>query len=89
MLKDTELKIIRDVSQKYHVRRVLLFGSNLDADNDAHDIDIAVEGLSPETFFEYYGDLMMRLSQPVDVVDLSNTSKFNELIMRDGVSLYG
>lgn len=89
MLKDTELKIIRDVSQKYHVRRVLLFGSSLDADNDARDIDIAVEGASPEIFFEYCGDLMMQLSRPVDVVDLSTTSKFNELILRDGVALYG
>lgn len=89
MLKDTELKIIRDVSQQYHVRRVLLFGSSLEADDDTRDIDIAVEGVSPEAFFEYYGDLMMQLPRPVDVVDLSLPTKFNELVLRDGVPIYG
>ena len=89
MLKDAELKIIRDVSQRYQVRRVLLFGSSLDADDNARDIDIAVEGVPPEAFFEYYGDLMMQLPRPVDVVDLSSPSKFSELILRDGVAIYG
>lgn len=89
MLKDKELAIIRDVSQRYHVRRVLLFGSSLEAADDTHDIDLAVEGVEPEVFFEYYGDLMMQLPRPVDVVDLSSSSKFNALILRDGVAIYG
>jgi hypothetical protein len=55
----------------------------------AHDIDLAVEGVSPKDFFRFYGDLMFALSKPVDVVDLSGQSKFLDLIRREGVPLYG
>ncbi len=88
MIEDSDLQAIRDVSRRYQVKRVLLFGSSLGAADKAQDIDLAVEGIAPETFFTYYGDLMMRLSKPVDVVDLSNPSKFNALIMRDGLPIY-
>ncbi len=88
MLTDSDLQTIRAVSRRYHVKRVVLFGSSLGAADTAQDIDLAVEGITPETFFAYYGDLMLGLSKPVDLVDLSNPSKFNALILRDGLPLY-
>lgn len=89
MVAETDKKIIQDISKKYHAKRVLLFGSSLDDTRQSHDIDIAVEGIPPEDFFKYYGDLMLKLSKPVDVIDLSETSKFIKLIQKEGRLLYG
>ena len=52
-------------------KRVLLFGSSLNR-RESRDIDIAVEGILPKDFFSYYGDLMLSLSKPVDIIDISN-----------------
>lgn len=89
MIIEADKKTIKEISEKYHVERVLLFGSSIDHSKESHDIDIAVEGVSPKDFFKYYGELMLRLSKPVDVVDLSSTSKFTKLIQQEGILLYG
>ncbi|MBU1122353.1 MAG: nucleotidyltransferase domain-containing protein [Candidatus Omnitrophota bacterium] len=83
MISEMDKKIIQELSKKYHVKRVLLFGSSLDPNREARDIDIAVEGIDPKEFFDYYGDLMLKLSKPVDVIDLSKTSKFVELVKKE------
>jgi len=89
MITKADKKIIREMSEKYHAKRVLLFGSSLTHEKESRDIDIAVEGISPEDFYSYYGDLMLSLSKPVDVIDISGTSKFIKLILQEGVLLYG
>ena len=89
MLAEIDKKIIEDISKKYHVKCVFLFGSSLDDTRESRDIDIAVEGIEPKVFFKYYGDLMLKLSKPVDVIDLSETSKFTQLIRKEGKLLYG
>lgn len=89
MITEEEKKNIREISEKYRVKRVILFGSSLDSTRENHDIDIAVEGISPADFFKYYGDLLLNLSKPVDVVDISKASKFVELILKEGIPLYG
>ena len=90
MLNDVDKKTIYEISQKYHVKRVFLFGSSLDPERESRDIDIAIEGVSPKEFFHYYGDLMLSLSKPVDIIDISSsTSKFITLINKEGVLLYG
>jgi predicted nucleotidyltransferase len=89
MITEKDKDTIEAISRKYHIRRVLLFGSSIDPAKESHDIDIAVEGVKPEDFFKYYGDLMLQLSKPVDLVDLSESSKFIRLILQEGVLLYG
>ncbi len=89
MITQADRQAIRDICRRYGAKRALLFGSSLDASRMAHDIDLAVEGVSPKDFFRFYGDLMFALSKPVDVVDLSGQSKFLDLIRREGVPLYG
>lgn len=89
MISESDKRKIREVSKKYHAKRVLLFGSSLDVTRESQDIDIAVEGISPEDFFQYYGELMLKLSKPIDVIDLSGSSKFTKLIQQEGVVLYG
>lgn len=89
MIAESDKEIIRKISKKYQVKRVLLFGSSLDSLKESRDIDIAIEGIAPEYFFKYYGDLLCKLSKPVDIVDLSGTSKFIELVRKEGILLYG
>jgi predicted nucleotidyltransferase len=88
MIADRDRKIIEETAAKYHVKRVILFGSSVSPDKESRDIDIGVEGLEEKYFFAFYGELMCALSKPVDVVDLSTKSRFVELIQREGIPLY-
>ena len=87
MIADSDRQIIEETAAKYHVKRVILFGSSLSPDKESRDIDIGVEGLEEKDFFAFYGELMCALSKPVDVVDLSTKSRFVELIQREGIPL--
>ena len=89
MITEKDKDTIQTLSRRYRVKRVLLFGSSTDPVKESQDIDIAVEGVAPEDFFKYYGDLLLKLSKPVDLVDLSESSKFVQLILQEGVLLYG
>ena len=89
MINKRDKKIIRELSKKYHVKKVLLFGSSADPSKEGRDIDLAVEGVSPREFFKYYGALMLKLSKPVDLIDLTETSKFVTLVKREGITIYG
>jgi predicted nucleotidyltransferase len=87
MIGEKDKKIILDISKKYNLSRVLLFGSFLTDPRNARDIDIAVDGISDDLFFTFYGELMFALSKPVDVIDLSKKTKFTEMVIKTGVCL--
>jgi len=89
MLNKSDKKIIIRCAKKYKVGKIYLFGSSLDSTIQAHDIDLAVKGINPALFFKFYGELMRNLSKPVDLVDLSYKSLFNELVEKRGVQIYG
>ena len=88
MISEQDKATIVDIAGRYGAVRVLLFGSSADPKREANDIDLAVEGVAPERFFDFYGELLFSLSKPVDLIDLSNDTKFNKLIYREGVRLY-
>ena len=71
MISESDKKTIREPSKKYPVKKVLLFGSSLDPVKEGRDIDLVVEGIDPKEFFDYYGDLLLRLSKPVDLIKYS------------------
>ncbi len=89
MISEQDKAVILSLARKYRVKGVLLFGSSAESDRQARDIDLGIEGISPEKFFEFYGDLLLGLSKPVDIVDLTADTKFNRLVLRDGIRLYG
>jgi len=89
MISEKERAAITDLSRRYGVKRVLLFGSSAEASGEGEDIDLAVEGIAPRDFFRFYGDLMFALTKPVDLVDMSKESKFTRLIRREGTAIYG
>jgi predicted nucleotidyltransferase len=89
MISRQDREAITELAVRYDVRRILLFGSSADpVARDPQDIDLAVEGIRPDQYFKFYGDLLVSLSKPVDLVDLSQKGLFNEFVIRDGVQVY-
>lgn len=89
MISEKEKAVIAACAQKYNVSGILLFGSSIEEDGEANDIDIGVKGIQPGLFFKFYGELIKKLSRPVDVIDLSQQTLFTQLIEKNGVSIYG
>ena len=89
MVSQNDIETIKHLSRKYHAKKVVLFGSSLDSQRQAKDIDLAIEGVASEDYYRYCGELMMALTKPVDIIDLSVPCKFNDIILEEGVVLYG
>lgn len=88
MITPKERRIILKYVKKYGVSSAFLFGSSLEKDK-YNDIDIGVKGIKPKLFFKFYADLLKNLSKNVDMVDLSEKTKFTELIEKEGKKIYG
>ena len=88
MITDDEKETISECARKYGARAVLLFGSASRDDKDYTDIDLAVEGIDACVFFRFYGELIRRLTKPVDLVDLSDRSPFTEHVARTGIRIF-
>ena len=89
MITEKDKEIIIQCARKYNVNSVILFGSSTREDEEFNDIDIGVRGIEPRLFFKFYAELFKYLSKPVDLVDLSKKSLFNELVEETGVKIYG
>lgn len=58
-------------------KEIYLFGSLVNGESiDRSDIDLAVTGIHKEDFFEIFGELMMSLDHPVDLINLEKKSRF-------------
>ena len=88
MVSAQDKAIISDRARRFGAGKVWLFGSNAGRRTRGRDLDLAVEGLAPERFFQFVGELMMALSKPVDVVALEGRSKLSRLIRREGTPIY-
>lgn len=89
MITENEKDIIINIAGKYKVSRLFLFGSNVNSNREAQDIDLAVEGLPEKLFFKFYSELIFNLSKPVDLIDIGKKSRFSEHILENSVNLYG
>ncbi|RZB31494.1 MAG: hypothetical protein AEth_00673 [Candidatus Argoarchaeum ethanivorans] len=89
MISEMDKQIITHCAEKYKVSSIYLFGSSLDKGGEPNDIDLAVERIRPNVFFKFYGELMRNLSKPVDLVNLSRKSLFNQIIEEKRVKIYG
>jgi len=73
----------RDIERAIHIltsegcKEVFLFGSLVNGSpNEKSDIDLAVTGIRKEDFFEMFGELMMALDHPVDLINLEKKNRF-------------
>jgi len=89
MISEQDKKTIINLADRYKITRLLLFGSSLDSNREANDIDLAVEGLPENLFFKFYSELIFNLSKPVDLVDIGKKSRFRDMIVKESVKLYG
>ena len=89
MITEKEKDIILQYAKKYKVSSIFLFGSSIEKDKESNDIDIGVKGIEPRLFFKFYAELFKHLSKPVDLIDLSKKSLFNDLVKETGVRIYG
>ena len=85
MITEYEKDVILRYAKKYNVSSVFLFGSSIEKEQGANDIDLGVRGIEQKLFFKFYAELVKNLSKPIDLVDLSPKSLFNET----GVRIYG
>ena len=88
MISEKDRSTILKYAKKYNLRTVILFGSCLDRE-DPNDIDIGISGIKPERFFEFYGELLLEITMPIDVVNLDKENSFNKLVEKEGMKLYG
>ena len=88
MLDSADRDAIVSAARRHQAKRVLIFGSTLSDSGSASDIDMGVEGVPPGRFFDFYADVMFSVSKPVDIVDLSVTSLFTDMVRREGKAIY-
>ena len=89
MIAEKDKDIILQYAKKYNVSYIVLFGSSATKNLKANDIDIGVKGIESRLFFKFYAELFKHLSKPVDLIDLSKKSLFNQLVEEDGIKIYG
>jgi len=89
MLSDANKQIIINTTRRYDGSAVYLFGSSLTHESLAQVIDLGVLSVPPALFFDFYAELVKGLPKSVDLVDLSQPTLFNRLILRDGIKIYG
>ena len=89
MISNEDKNTILRIANNYKISRLLLFGSSISHDNEGNDIDLAVDGIDPAEFFNFYSDLIFQVSKPIDLVDLSAKSRFNKMIASEGLPIYG
>ncbi|MFH0948512.1 MAG: hypothetical protein V1833_05905 [Elusimicrobiota bacterium] len=89
MITENDKDIILQCAKKHNIASLFLFGSSIEPYKESNDIDIGVKGIAPKLFFKFYADLFKHLSKPVDLVDLSKKSLFNDLVEETGVRIYG
>ncbi|MHC5062277.1 MAG: nucleotidyltransferase family protein [Planctomycetota bacterium] len=83
-LKET----IESCAKAFDVRAVWLFGSAASDDSQARDIDLAVDGLAADKFFDFYAKLFFALPKPVDLVDLSQEPPIASIVRKKGICIY-
>lgn len=88
MISSNLIETVRACAEDFDVKSVWLFGSALEDEDKATDIDLAVEGLRPEKFFDFYGRLFFDLPKPVDLVDLGQDPPIAAIVRARGVRIY-
>ena len=89
MITENDKNIIQQYAKKYNVSSIILFGSSLEKNKKANDIDLGVKGIEPQLFFKFYAELFKHLSKPAHLIDLSKKSLFNDIVEETGVQIYG
>ncbi len=92
MLYDASLAFIRTTAEEFGASRVLLFGSCLTVpEEEAGDIDLAVEGLSDDDYDKFWDRLLWAdelNGKSVDVVRIESGNFLIPIILYEGMEIY-
>jgi predicted nucleotidyltransferase len=92
MLYDASLNFIKTTAEKYGASRVLLFGSCLTiSEDEAGDIDLAVEGLSSDDYHDFWDHLLWAdelNGKTVDVTRIEDNGFLVPIILDEGMEIY-
>lgn len=78
---ENAVKILED----FGCKEIYIFGSLVDGPvTPESDIDIAVKGIPPGSFFTVLAKLMMQLEHPVDLVNLEKGNRFGTMLQKEG-----
>lgn len=77
-----------DISKKYGVSKLLLFGSALDDLSTANDLDLACEGINGWALITLAGEIENEINLNVDLVSLEDNNKFVKHIKKIGRVIY-
>lgn len=88
-IKD-RLTIATEYLKSIGCKEIILFGSLVDEDIDEFsDIDLAVSGISPRTYFKTLVEISSVVGGKVDLVTMDYISQdFKDKIRRDGKRIY-
>lgn len=86
-LDNTSIDRIKELALSYGSTRLILFGSALENPSEAHDIDLACDGIPGWKLYEFAARLEDELKMIFDVVPLSPPNRFTEYIQRKGESI--
>jgi len=89
-LKKEDIREIVSVLSKYGANKIYLFGSHATGEaREGSDIDLAVDGIKGEVFFKAFGEILLRISSDVDLIDLSDAKRtLQNRIEREGRVIY-
>ncbi len=92
MLRDASLEFIRATAEEFGAKRVLLFGSCLAVpEEEAGDIDLAVEGLSSGDYQDFWDRLLWAdelNGKTVDVIRIEDRGFLVPIILYEGMEIY-
>ena len=74
------------ILREFGAREIYIFGSaaRSDFDSDSSDIDLAVRGIPPESFYGAVGETMCALDRNIDLIDLDAQSTFGKFLQDHG-----
>ena len=85
-----EERMLRAVNalKEFGARRVLLFGSYLDAPERANDVDLAVEGIPLNRLLDADVAVCEILEVPMDLISREENPEFFDIVARRGKVLF-
>jgi predicted nucleotidyltransferase len=76
------------LAKTYGATRLILFGSALSHPDQAHDLDLACDGVVGWQLYELGARLEEELQVPLDLVPLTPATRLTQLIERRGKVLF-
>ncbi len=76
-----DIEIAKEILLREGCKEIYIFGSMVNGNyTKISDIDIAAIGLSKGKYFKVYGELLEKISRPIDLIGLDYDNDFSRVI---------